>query len=476
MKEDLDMQQGEILKKLKSLSNPQNVEGMARFGINPQNTLGIAIPALRKLAKEAGRDHRLSQKLCDSGIHEARILASLVDEPMLVTVVQMDKWICDFDSRDVCDQVCMNLFDKTPFAFEKAIEWVRKENEFEKRAGFALMACLAWHDKTSGDEKFLKFFPLIKQETTDERNFVKKAVNWALRQIGKRNIYLNKEAIKLARQIQNINSKSAKWIASGAMRELTKETVKSRVKDRPKVYVGTSGFNYSHWSGVFYPENLPQSKWLNYYSTKFSTVELNVTFYRLPQKAVFEKWRDETPKDFLFAIKGSRFITHVKKLKDADTATRLFFENASGLGDKLSVVLWQFGANFKKNYERLANFAKILAKNKLAVGVHQAFEFRHESWFANDVYEVLRHYNLSLCIAHSNVWPRVEILTASYVYLRFHGGKVLFTSNYSEKELLVWAEKARKWMRKGKDVYAYFNNDAMGYAPQNARSFVMLLV
>lgn len=212
----------EIIIKLKKESNPKNVEGMARFGISPKNTLGISIPFLRKLAKEIGKDHQIADKLWKSGIHEARILAGMVDEKEKVTEKQMDKWAGQFDSWDVCDQVCMNLFDKTIYAFDKAIEWTKQKREFHKRAGFALMACLAWHDKISPDSKFEKFFPFIVKESTDERNFVKKAVNWSLRQIGKRNEKLKKTAIKTAEEIfvKHSDSKSACWIAKDALKEL----------------------------------------------------------------------------------------------------------------------------------------------------------------------------------------------------------------------------------------------------------------
>jgi 3-methyladenine DNA glycosylase AlkD len=219
----------EVLKKLKKLSNPKNVKGMARFGIKPDKALGISIPNLRKLAKEIGKNHKLALQLWRSEIHEARILAGMIDEVDKVTEKQMDLWIKGFDSWDVCDQVCANLFDKTSFAFKKAIEWTRREEEFEKRAGFALMACLAWHDKEAGDSKFTKFLPAIKRESIDERNYVKKAVNWALRQIGKRNRNLNKEAITIALVIQKIESKSARWIANDALRELKSKAVQKRL-------------------------------------------------------------------------------------------------------------------------------------------------------------------------------------------------------------------------------------------------------
>jgi 3-methyladenine DNA glycosylase AlkD len=215
----------EIIIKLKSHSNPKNVEGMARFGINPKNTLGVSIPIIRKMGKEIGKNHELAQQLWKSGIHEARILAGLIDDSKLVDEEQMEKWVKDFDSWDVCDQVCMNLFDKTPFAYKKAMEWSSRKEEFVKRAAFALVASLSVHDKKAKDEDFLKFLPIIKRESTDERNFVRKAVNWALRQIGKRNNKLQKAAIKTAKEILKIESKSAKWIASDAIRELESKKI-----------------------------------------------------------------------------------------------------------------------------------------------------------------------------------------------------------------------------------------------------------
>ena len=223
------MKYREIIKQLKSLSNPEAVEGMARFGINPRNTFGVSIPNLRKIAKAAGKDHKLALQLWDSGIHEARILSGFIDDPALVTLEQMEEWASDFDSWDVCDQVCSNLFDKTSSAYQKAIEWAGREDEFVKRAGFVLMASLAVHDKAAGENEFEKFLSMIKREAFDERNFVKKAVNWALRQIGKRNAYLNKLAVKTAVEIQKLHSRSARWIAADAIRELESEAVQRRL-------------------------------------------------------------------------------------------------------------------------------------------------------------------------------------------------------------------------------------------------------
>ena len=220
----------EILKQLESLSNPDAVAGMARFGINPKNTYGVSIPVLRKMAKQIGKNHLLAQQLwASSGIHEARILAGMIDVPEKVTETQLERWVKDFDSWDVCDQCCSNLFDKTKFAHKKAIEWSKRREEFVKRAGFVLMATLAVHDKEADNQKFMRFLPIIKREATDERNFVKKAVNWALRQIGKRNSALNKIAIQTTKKIQKIDSKSARWIASNAIRELTSEAVRKKL-------------------------------------------------------------------------------------------------------------------------------------------------------------------------------------------------------------------------------------------------------
>ncbi|MEK7203121.1 MAG: DNA alkylation repair protein [Patescibacteria group bacterium] len=223
----------QILKKLKSYSNQKNIIGMARFGINVKNVFGVTIPVIRKLAKEIGKNHKLALELWDSEIHEAKILASIIDEPKLVSEKQLEKWVKDFDSWDVCDQVCANLFEYAPFAFKKVVEWTKRKEEFVKRAGFAMMACLAVHDKKAGDEKFIAFFKYIKKESIDERNFVKKAINWALRQIGKRNIILNKLTINLAEEIFKIESKSAMWIAKDAIRELKSNAVQKRLFKNP---------------------------------------------------------------------------------------------------------------------------------------------------------------------------------------------------------------------------------------------------
>jgi len=222
----------EIMTKLESLENKKNRDGMARYGINTQKAYGISIYTLRPMAKEIGKNHKLAQQLWVSGIHEARLLAGFIDEPEKVTETQMEKWVNDFDSWDLCDQVCSSLFDKTQNAHQKAVEWSSRKEEFVKRAGFALMAALSVHDKKAGDREFEKMLPIIARESTDERNFVKKAVNWALRQIGKRNPRLNGKAVETAKEIAEKDSRSARWIAKDALRELTGDKVQKRLKKK----------------------------------------------------------------------------------------------------------------------------------------------------------------------------------------------------------------------------------------------------
>src|SRR5712664_1752238 len=218
-----------ILDSMKLRASPRAVDGMKRFGISTGKALGISIPELRMTANKAGRDHTLAQGLWNSEIHEARILASMIDDPNSVTEDQMEKWAQVFDSWDLVDGCCGNLFDKTPFAVRKAREWSARSQEFVKRAGFVLMAELAVHDKKASNKTFLDFLPLIVREARDERNFVKKAVNWALRQIGKRNMALNKAAIQTGKKIQTIPSGSAKWIAADALRELASDAVQTKL-------------------------------------------------------------------------------------------------------------------------------------------------------------------------------------------------------------------------------------------------------
>lgn len=222
----LSMTTKQIITELKNHSNPKDREGMARFGINLKHALGVRVPVMRSLAKKIGKNHQIALELWQTKIHEARILASMIDDPKEVSGKQMEQWVKEFNSWDSCDQCCMNLFDKLPVAWKKAIEWANRKEEFVRRAGFALMACLAWHDKQAKDKDFEKFFSVIKKYATDERNFVKKAVNWALRQIGKRNANLKIKAIKMAEEIKKINSSVAWWIAIDAIKELKSKNIK----------------------------------------------------------------------------------------------------------------------------------------------------------------------------------------------------------------------------------------------------------
>lgn len=220
----------EILRELESKGDPAVVQAMARFAVRAEKAYGWSKPALERLARQIGKNHALARQLWSSGIYDARGLATLIAEPGKVSERQMDRWARDFDSWAICDAACLNVFRHTPFAYRKCVEWSSRKEEFEKRAGFALMAGLAVSDKAARDEAFLAFLPLIKAQSKDERNFVKKAVNWALRQIGKRNRRLNRAALKCAREIHALGDRSARWIASDAVRELESPQVRKRLK------------------------------------------------------------------------------------------------------------------------------------------------------------------------------------------------------------------------------------------------------
>jgi len=226
----------EIVKKLKSLENPVNIAGMARFGIVTKKAFGISAPALKNLAKEIKKQtqdrHTLALELWQTGIHEARIISYLIDDAAQVTEAQMDDWVKDFDNWAICDGTCGTLFCKTKFAYQKAFEWSEREEEFIKRAGLVLPAWLAVHDKKADDTKIEEFLPILESKANDERSFIKKAVNWSLRQIGKRNLHLNNLAIETAEKIKAQGTKSARWIAADALRELTNEKVLERLNKK----------------------------------------------------------------------------------------------------------------------------------------------------------------------------------------------------------------------------------------------------
>lgn len=221
-----------MLRTLEDMGDPSRIRGMARYGIRTDDAVGVTVTELRQLARGLRPDHELAAALWTSRVHEARILASLVDDPTLVTEEQMDAWVSDLDSWDVCDGVCGNLFDRTPFALDKAVEWAGREPEFERRAGLATMAWAAVHRKDLPDVAFAALLPTIHESSTDDRTYVKKAVSWALRQIGKRSKGLNAEAIRTAEQIGRIDTRASRWVARDALRELRSDAVRSRLKAR----------------------------------------------------------------------------------------------------------------------------------------------------------------------------------------------------------------------------------------------------
>ena len=232
-----------LIDEMRNKGSPKALVGMSRFGIQTSKAFGLSIPQLRGLAKRVGTDHQMAQELWETGIHEARILASMIDNPAQVTQDQMDKWAADFDSWDVVDGCCGNLFDKTVYAVEKAHEWSQSQEEYVKRAGFVLMAELAVHDKRTSDKTFLEFLPAIVRESSDERNFVRKAVNWALRQIGKRNAKLNRASIETIKKIGELDYKSARWIAADALRELTSASVRKKLVAAQRTSAKRTGYS-----------------------------------------------------------------------------------------------------------------------------------------------------------------------------------------------------------------------------------------
>jgi 3-methyladenine DNA glycosylase AlkD len=223
---------GRVVAELRRLGTKRNVEGMARYGIRAKKVFGVSKPKLDALAKKIGKNHALGLELWSTGIQDAKILAGLISEPEKVTGAQMELWARDFDNWDSCDGTCCHLFVFADRAWEKAFAWTKREEEFHKRGGFALTAYLAYRDRAAGDEKYLKFLKVIEREAGDERNFVRKAVNWALRNIGKRNLRLNRAAIATARRLRRRDSRAARWIVADALRELEGEAVQARLKKR----------------------------------------------------------------------------------------------------------------------------------------------------------------------------------------------------------------------------------------------------
>jgi uncharacterized protein YecE (DUF72 family) len=240
-----------------------------------------------------------------------------------------------------------------------------------------------------------------------------------------------------------------------------------------KLYVGTSGYAYSHWEGIFYPGNLPKTKKLEYYCQHFDTVELNNTFYRLPGEKVFESWCKRTPKNFIFAVKVSRFITHVKKLVDCQEPWKIFLKRALILKEKLGPLLFQLPPFLKAEPKKLEDFGEMILKES-SKGLRFAFEFRNESWCNEKIYQLLKKFNFAWVVVDSPEWPKVYRVTADFVYVRMHGSKILFGSKYTKRELEDLAKRIKKWKKQNLDVYCYFNNDAYGYAVEDATELLKL--
>lgn len=227
--------------------------------------------------------------------------------------------------------------------------------------------------------------------------------------------------------------------------------------------IGTSGWNYQHWRGILYPPGLRSSQWLAHYANSFNTVELNTSFYRVPKAETFARWRDATPENFVFSVKVDRRITHYGKLEGVESLWRDFLARCGNLGGKLGCLLFQFPATFGPDVDRLKRFL-----GSVGPELRCAFEFRHAGWFCEDVYRVLQHCRQALCRASSPRWPDVDVATANFVYVRMHGGSALYSSCYTDDELKKCAAGLRPHLRAGRDVFVYFNNDAHGYAVENA--------
>jgi uncharacterized protein YecE (DUF72 family) len=243
-----------------------------------------------------------------------------------------------------------------------------------------------------------------------------------------------------------------------------------------QVHIGTSGWTYASWKGPFYPSSMPSRQYLEFYAKEFSTTEVNYSFYHLPRPSTYEKWASQVPDDFIFALKASRFITHVKRLVDVGEAWATFLQNALALGSHLGPVLLQCPPSLRRDRKRLVTFLKVVQHSAPpAYRLRLAFEFRHDSWFTDDVYALLWQHNAALCIADSLRYPRYDRVTADFVYIRFHGRTELFASKYTERELAEEAKRIRRYLRDGLDVYVYFNNDALGHAVENARALTDLL-
>ena len=237
-----------------------------------------------------------------------------------------------------------------------------------------------------------------------------------------------------------------------------------------QVYIGTSGWNYDSWRDDFY-RGIPRKNWLRFCAEHFNSIEVNASFYRLQSKETFRRWHDATPADFRFAIKGNRFLTHNKKLADPLPAIRLERDHARSLGEKLAAVIWQLPRPFRKNMERLQLFARALESWPRA---RHAIEFRHDSWFDDEVAACLRTHHIAVCQSDAADWPLWDAVTTDMVYVRLHGHAVTYASAYGTRELGQWAKRIHRWLKQGRNVHVYFDNDALAAAPQNAQALAAL--
>lgn len=238
-----------------------------------------------------------------------------------------------------------------------------------------------------------------------------------------------------------------------------------------EIWIGTSGWVYPHWKRRFYPPEVPATQYLHYYASHFDTAEINNSFYRLPTQATYQKWAATVPDGFTFAVKGSRYLSHMKKLKDPEDPWSRIISTAGELKDRLGPILLQFPASWPKNMERLREFLEL----EQVAGRRVVLEFRHQTWFSNDVYRLLEKHGVALCIADSTVFPRRDVITADFTYLRYHGRERLYAADYSDADLQVEARLIEKWRNQGIDVFAYFNNDGEARAVANAKTLKRFL-
>lgn len=244
-----------------------------------------------------------------------------------------------------------------------------------------------------------------------------------------------------------------------------------------KLYIGTSGYDYLHWgNGVFYRKEIVPAQWLEFYSQQFNAVELNSTFQQTPDTATAMAWIKATPREFRFTVKGPRFITHIKRLKDVSEPLLDLGESLNALRPRTACFLWQLPEELKKDHPRLSHFCGLLHKTKFLRDVRHAFEFRDASWFCEDIYRILKEHRFCLCFPDSLEKSREWAITTDFIYLRFHGGKAFYNSHYSRHELEQWADKVRTLRDRAQTIYAFFSNDEQGFAVYNAQSFRMLLL